>query len=169
MSNFSLAGRGTLEPVAQQFALRVVSVGDDLALAGGDFAVLFMADRFDVDVAYVEPDGRGKLRMVGMTAYVVRERLTPVESALYGNPTGPAGYVLASLRVFAAGLASRCPDTLGGGRDWLQRLRARDPGRWADVSTAAPVAEALNLRRASAPLSSRHNVPDEGRNADNGG
>lgn len=133
-----------LAPVAVRYGLDVVPVGDDaVLLAGPNFAIQILADFDVVHTAYVEVAPGGEPRMVGLDTYLQDQRFTPEDRAQFGQPVGRTGHVLAALRVVVSGLSRRCDDILRGDRQWLRRLRDRDPYRWRGGSPSPSIAAAI--------------------------
>lgn len=110
-----------LRSVIEEFRLKIIRVDDEEALVvGSNYALRFSADRDSLDVAYIERNNRSRL-----TAYTLRplvmQRFTPDDRANYGHPMTVKDRLLASLSVYASGLANRCRDVLSGDKSWLKR------------------------------------------------
>jgi len=110
-----------LRSVIEEYRLKVIRVDDEEALVvGSSYALRFSADRDSLDVAYIERNSRSKL-----TAYTLRplvmQRFTPEDRANYGHPVTLKDRLLASLSVYASGLANSCRDILSGDKSWLRR------------------------------------------------
>lgn len=156
MSGFVGDASELLAEPAHRFGLTLVPAdASTLLLVGSDYAVLVGSDFDQVIVSFVDTAAPAHPRAYGVTTYVVTQRLTPADSALFGEPTTLSDRLRASLRVLASGLANRCADILSGDRAWLARLRSRDPVRWAGSPPSAVVLDALQkhatLHRASTP------------------
>jgi hypothetical protein len=110
-----------LESVIEEYRLKVIRVDDEEALVvGSNYALRFAADRDSFDVAYIDRNGR-----CGLAVYTLRplvmQRFTPEDRANYDHPVTVKERLLASLNVYASGLANRCRDVLSGDKSWLRR------------------------------------------------
>lgn len=144
MSNFAQRASEVLAPVSREYRLRTLVVNDEeLLLIGPDFALDFAADFDTVHVAYVERTRTGELVMVGIKPFLSEQRFTTEDRATFGQPVGRQGYLDASLRVITTGLARHADDILRGDRQWLLRLRSRDPVRWGGARIEPQLASLL--------------------------
>lgn len=126
-----------LRPVIEEYRLRVVRVDDAEALVVGlNYALRFSADRDSLDVTYIERDHRSKLAAYTLRPLVMR-RFTPEDRANYGHPATVKDRLLASLSVYASGLANRCRDVLSGDKSWLRR------DSWNEENPAPMIAQLL--------------------------
>ncbi|MHB1059897.1 MAG: hypothetical protein ACYC0F_18645 [Rhodanobacter sp.] len=126
-----------LGPVIEEYRLKIIRVDDEEALVvGSNYALRFAADRDSLDVAYIERNSRSRL-----TAYTLRplvmQRFTPEDRANYGHPMTVKDRLLASLSVYASGLANRCRDVLSGDKSWLRR------DGWSEESPSSAIEQLL--------------------------
>jgi hypothetical protein len=125
-----------LGPVIEEYRLKVIRVDDEEALVvGSNYALQFSADRDSLDVAYIERNSRSRLAAYTLRPLVM-QRFTPEDRANYGHPVTVKDRLLASLSVYASGLANRCRDVLSGDKSWLRR------DSWSEESPS-PVIEQL--------------------------
>ena len=118
-----------LRAVIEEYRLKVFRIDDDEALlVGSTYALRFAADRDSLDVAYIDRNGRSGLSIYTLRPLVM-QRFTPEDRASFGHPMTMKDRLLASLSVYASGLASRCRDVLSGDKSWLGRESWRDASR----------------------------------------
>ena len=110
-----------LGAVIEEYRLNVIRVDDEDALVvGPNYALRFSADRDSLDVTYIDRDRRSQFAAYTLRPLVM-QRFTPEDRANYGRPMTVKDRLLASLSVYASGLANRCRDILGGDKSWLKR------------------------------------------------
>ncbi len=112
---------GKFSVLIREYDLKVVRIDESEALlVGVDYALQFSADQDSLDVMYLEKDRRGLLSIYTLRSLVM-QRFTQEDRAYYGNPVTIKEKLIASLNVYASGLANRCSDVLRGDKSWLKR------------------------------------------------
>jgi hypothetical protein len=120
-----------------EYRLKIIRVDDVEALVvGPNYALRFAADRDSLDVTYIERDHRSRLAAYTFRPIVI-QRFTPEDRASYGHPTTIKDRLIGSLSVYAAGLANRCRDVLGGDKSWLRR------NSWSEAKPAPAIEQLL--------------------------
>jgi hypothetical protein len=66
------------------------------------------------------------------------QRFTLEDRENYGHPVTVKDRLLASLNVYASGLANRCRDVLSGDKSWLRR------GSWGEENTSPAIEKILH-------------------------
>lgn len=113
----------TFAPIINEYHLKVIGINACEALViGPNYALLVGADRDGVEVEYIDRDQRHQLAVYGLRSLTM-ERFTPEDRSNYGQPSTKEERLVASLNVYAAGLANRCRDVLSGDKSWLKRDR----------------------------------------------
>lgn len=124
-------------PLIEEYRLRVIRIDDAEALVvGSNYALRFAADRDSLDVTYIERDNRAQLAAYTLRPLVM-QRFTPEDRANYGHPATMKDRLLASLSVYASGLANRCRDVLSGDKSWLRR------DSWSEAKPASTIDQIL--------------------------
>lgn len=110
-----------LSALIEEYGLKVVGVDAAEALVVGvNYALQFSADRDGLDVTYIERDRHGQLSAYTLRPLVM-QRFTQEDRMHYGSPGTIKERLMASLNVYASGLANRCRDVLSGEKSWLKR------------------------------------------------
>lgn len=103
------------------YELKLIRVDSaEALLVGNNYALRFTADLDALDVEYIERSSHGQLCAYTLR-HLVMQRFTPEDRAQYGHPASIKERLMASLSVYASGLANRCGDVLSGEKSWLRK------------------------------------------------
>lgn len=122
MKDYEQIARKMFTPLIQKYDLKFAALdGDEFFLIGQGFAFwVFVDPRDGADVWYVTIDNSGNV-LTYTLMYLMEERFTSEDSAIYGDPKTLDEHVVADMRVAAAWLMNKCQDILTGDKSWLYR------------------------------------------------
>lgn len=125
-NEFESKKEGILKPLAEAYSLRYCPLGDDVALVGKDFAVVFYFGRGETDVCYWFFDGNE------MVEYAIHDFFigTSTDDDRLGVELkeGLYEYNLSELQVLVNILQNHWQEILKGSRAWLELYQRSEDG-----------------------------------------
>lgn len=125
-NEFNSKKEGVLKPLAEAYGLRYCPLGDEVALVGKDFAIVFCFGRGETDVFYWIFDGNG------MVEYAIHDFLigTSTDDDRLGVEFKDGWYEqnLSELQVLVNILQNHWQEILRGNRAWLELYQQSEDG-----------------------------------------